>query len=402
MRHYRLFQAWQNQDKEYTDFIIRTIREAVDIEKSKGIDIEVIRYPAQDESGSPDVVNMVWDQIVNCDLFVGDLTAIKQDYNHAVSNPNVMYEVGIADAFLGEKRVILLCSKDTEITQLAFDINHKRISPLKKNDSRAVRYLCEWIEAGISECDMQQLQRDFVLKDLYDDMYVVYNNLMRIVFSGDYVYSGGVMPPDKEVIEGNLKNALLNELMLAIDYGCVIGRLKNEIRALYDSNNRRYLADIINIYRALDKYNWFVHSVNKSVLLSENEKKYEAVLHNTKAFYLTAVEGAESLYGSILFDKKYLYINGVQPFQNVYLREMFTDDIRTSCNFQNVPIGDGALTGMKMKTYSLTPEVVGLYSQYINDVLISVYNFMDKMNYHPTNKIPDIRCNTIIVWDKSE
>ena len=114
MRHYRLFQAWQNQDKEYTDFITRTIREVIDIEKSKGIDIEVIRYPAQDESGSPDVVNMVWEQIANCDLLVGDLAAIKQDNNHAISNPNVMYEVGIADAILGEKRVILLCSKDTE------------------------------------------------------------------------------------------------------------------------------------------------------------------------------------------------------------------------------------------------------------------------------------------------
>lgn len=141
--------------------------------------------------------------------------------------------------------------------------------------------------------------------------------------------------------------------MLAIDYGCVIERLKSEIRTLYDSNNRRYLADIINIYQTLDKYNWFVHSIKKPVLLNENEKKYEALLQNTKAFYITEVEGAEGLYGSILFDKKYLYINGEPPFQNVYLREMFTDEIKTSCHLQNVPFGDDALTGMKMKTYSL-------------------------------------------------
>lgn len=125
MRHYRLFQAWQNQDKEYTDFITRTIRDVVEIEKSKGIEIEVIRYPAQDEAGSPDVVDMVWEQIANSDLFVGDLTGIAQVGDHIVSNPNVMYEVGIADALLGEKRVVLLCSKDTDISKLAFDINHK-------------------------------------------------------------------------------------------------------------------------------------------------------------------------------------------------------------------------------------------------------------------------------------
>ena len=119
MRHYRLFQAWQNQDKEYTDFITRTIREVVEIEKSRGIEIEVIRFPAQDEAGSPDVVDMVWEQIANSDIFVGDLTGITNVGDCTVSNPNVMYEVGIADSLLGEKRVILLCSKDTEISRLA-------------------------------------------------------------------------------------------------------------------------------------------------------------------------------------------------------------------------------------------------------------------------------------------
>ncbi len=402
MRHYRLFQAWQNQDKEYTDFITRTIREVVEIEKSRGIEIEVIRFPAQDEAGSPDVVDMVWEQIANSDIFVGDLTGITNVGDCTVSNPNVMYEVGIADSLLGEKRVILLCSKDTEINRLAFDINHKRISPLNKNNMQAKDFLCEWIDAAILECDIQQVQRDFVLKDLYDDLYVVYNNLMRIVYSEDYNYSLGVVPPGIENVENNLQTALLNELMLVIDYSCVIDRLKAEIRALYDSNNRRYLGDIINIYRALDKYNWFIHAAQKSVLFSENEEKYSALLQNTKAFYLTAVEGADESYGSILFDEKYIYINGEAPFQNVYLREMFTDEIKASCHLQNVPVGDSALTAMKMKTYTLMPEAVNSYSKYLNDVLVAIYSFMDKMNYYPTNLISDIKCNTIIVWDKSK
>ena len=50
MKHYRLFQAWQNQDKAYTDFITRIIHDVVEMETKEGIDIEVIRYPAQDES----------------------------------------------------------------------------------------------------------------------------------------------------------------------------------------------------------------------------------------------------------------------------------------------------------------------------------------------------------------
>lgn len=216
MRHYRLFQAWQNQDREYTDFITKTIQRVVEIEQSKDIEIEVVRYPAQDEAGSPDVVDMVWEQIANSDLFVGDLTGITQVGDHIVSNPNVMYEVGIADAVLGEKRVILLCSTETDISKLAFDINHKRISPLNKNNTKAAEFLTEWIETAIVECDMHQVQRDFVFKDLYDDLYVVYNNLMRIIYSEDYTYSMGVLPPKVEDIECRLKSAVLNELMLFI------------------------------------------------------------------------------------------------------------------------------------------------------------------------------------------
>ena len=36
-----------------------------------------------------------------------------------------------------------------------------------------------------------KLQKDFVFKDLYDDLYVVYNNLMRIIHAEDYTYSTG-------------------------------------------------------------------------------------------------------------------------------------------------------------------------------------------------------------------
>ena len=90
MRHYRLFQAWQNQEKKYTNFITNIIQQVVEIERKKDIEIEVIRFPAQDEAGSPDVVNMVWEQIASCDLFVGDLTAIAKNEDQCISNPNVM------------------------------------------------------------------------------------------------------------------------------------------------------------------------------------------------------------------------------------------------------------------------------------------------------------------------
>lgn len=303
--------------KNYTDYITRIIREVVEIEHEKGIEIEVIRFPAQDEAGSPDVVDMVWEQIANCDLFVGDLTAVAQIGEQSISNPNVMYEVGIADALLGEKRVMLVCSKETNIEKLAFDVNHKRISPLSIRNQKASETLCEWIEAGIAECDIQQLQRDFVLRDLYDDLYVVYNNFMRMVFANDFAYSKGVNVPSIEAIKDNLEKAFLSELMISIDYECVINRLKDEIKRLYETNNRRYISEIICIYKALDKCNWLIHSIQKSAAFIKNETKCEIILQDSKAFYIKDAAGVvDDLYGSILFQEKHVYINGNPPFQN--------------------------------------------------------------------------------------
>ena len=65
MKHYRLFQAWQNQNKEYTNFITEIIQQVVKAEYKKEIDINVIRFPAQNEAGSPDVVDEALEQECN-------------------------------------------------------------------------------------------------------------------------------------------------------------------------------------------------------------------------------------------------------------------------------------------------------------------------------------------------
>ena len=400
MKHYKLFQAWQNQSKEYTDFLTKALQKIKERQRNKGIDIEIIRFPAQEQAGSPDIVNMVWEQISDCDLFVGDLTEISKVDFRSISNPNVMYEVGIADAVLGEKRVILVCSKDTCVSELAFDINHKRISPLGVDNPNAISLLEKWIEAGIVECDIQNLHRDFILQPLYDDLYVVYNNLMRMVYTNDYEYSEGVLPPTQENIKLKLQDAVLNELMVSVDYSCIISRLKNEIKSLYEANIRRFLSYIIKIYNDLDKYNWFIHTVQKQVAFIETDIKAEYLLQNTRAFYIKDISGVDEFYGSILFGEKYVYINGEQSFQNVFLKEMLTDSIRRLCNIQNITLDNGALTGMKMRTYKLTDESLDFYSKYIHAVIASIYEFMDGMNFQPTNHISDIKCNTIITWKK--
>ena len=178
--------------------------------------------------------------------------------------------------------------------------------------------MAEWIEAAIAECDIKQLDRDFVLKDLFDDLFVVYNNFMRMIFHLDYSYEDGVLPPSLEKINTNLKKAVFNELMIYVEYDGIISRLRKEIRNLYYTNQKRYISDIIKIHNALDKYNWFIHAIKKSAIFIENNNEYIANLQNSKAFYIKDVEGVEDLYGSIIFEKKYIYITGEPAFQNVF------------------------------------------------------------------------------------
>ncbi len=81
---------------------------------------------------------------------------------------------------------------------------------------------------------------------------------------------------------------------------------------------------------------------------------------------------------------------------------MLTDRIKEVCHCQDVSFKDGALTGMKMRTYSLVTEAVDKFAEYIYEVLITVYDFMDKMNFTPANENTEIRCKTIIIWKKGE
>lgn len=71
-----------------------------------GINIKLIKSLTQEDSGSPDITGLIWKQIQTADVFVGDLTFAETTIG--LSNNNVMYEVGIADALLGEDRVVLL------------------------------------------------------------------------------------------------------------------------------------------------------------------------------------------------------------------------------------------------------------------------------------------------------
>lgn len=117
--------------------------------KKENIELELLFSPTQKSTGSPNINTSIKENIRHADLVVADLSSIAELDTLHISNPNVMYEIGMTDILLGEERLILLCDKNTDIEKLAFDINHQRISKFDIQDEKFYNQLSKWIYSGL-------------------------------------------------------------------------------------------------------------------------------------------------------------------------------------------------------------------------------------------------------------
>ena len=81
--------------------------------------------------GSPDIASTIEEKIRNADIFVADVTIINAGTTSKTTpNPNVLFELGIAQATLGWDRIILIVNTAyAPISDLPFDIkSHRALS----------------------------------------------------------------------------------------------------------------------------------------------------------------------------------------------------------------------------------------------------------------------------------
>ena len=107
---YKVFLAWQSQNKKTASYIKNQLDKAVKLLKEQGTTIDVIKSPTQEDAGSPNINEAIWKQIQGADIFIADLSFVSRV---RTSNDNVMYELGIADALLGANRTIILADENT-------------------------------------------------------------------------------------------------------------------------------------------------------------------------------------------------------------------------------------------------------------------------------------------------
>ena len=78
--------------------------------------------------GSPDIARSIEEKIKPANIFIADVTTINADnQTKTTPNPNVLFELGIAQAVLGWERIILIVNTAyAPVETLPFDIDKHR------------------------------------------------------------------------------------------------------------------------------------------------------------------------------------------------------------------------------------------------------------------------------------
>ncbi|EJG0990046.1 hypothetical protein C4G66_RS24495 [Vibrio parahaemolyticus] len=129
----KVFYSWQSdtEAKFNRHFQLDCLKAAVkQINRELELD-EPIRedHDTKGVTGSPDIASTILDKIESCEVFLADITFVCQSENsRALSNPNVLIELGYAMHALGSGRIINIMNTafGEPEGKIPFDLAHKR------------------------------------------------------------------------------------------------------------------------------------------------------------------------------------------------------------------------------------------------------------------------------------
>jgi hypothetical protein len=127
-----IFYSWQSDRPNNTNrgFIENALQKAIKTLKKDELNLEVaIDRDIMNSTGSPDIVNTLFEKIDRCQVFVADISFINED-GKLTPNPNVLLELGYAAKCIGWKNIICVFNKSHgRPEQLPFDLRFR--SPLQ-------------------------------------------------------------------------------------------------------------------------------------------------------------------------------------------------------------------------------------------------------------------------------
>ena len=150
-----VFYSWQSDlpNNSNRSFISDAIKKAIN---KLSYEIKVFAEYDRDTlgtTGSPDISDTIFAKINKSDIFICDISIVNKDYpGRKTPNPNVLVELGYAAKALGWEKVICLFNKKYgELTDVPFDINHRRILVYDSDKANEKHRVSEIIFKNISE-----------------------------------------------------------------------------------------------------------------------------------------------------------------------------------------------------------------------------------------------------------
>ena len=372
--NYRIFLAWQSQNKTTEIYIKKELKRAKEELAREDKHIELIFSPTQDETGSPDIKMFILEQIKNCDIFIGDLSFV--DIERGISNGNVLYEAGVADAFLGEGRVILVCDENTRIESIVFDINHKRIS--RVNTQKDKSNLVHWVKAALEEADRQRYIKTYANNQYEEELNILFNHFYRYINMSQQKYCSQLCVPSIEEVSEQLLASSFPYFFLHTDFTELINELEDKLLKLNQFSHKRIVWYVMQIITRLKAYQKYCVQTRYSFIKMSDSKSLQYNVYDSRNFYLKEdyvfspdlktvlfSDNSEILMGEcgVLVMDKRIYIEDYQ----YYRRELLA-------------MGEGSQLVISSVIASITEEHIRVISTLISNILISIREYVDYCN----------------------
>ena len=132
----RIFYSWQSNDKRTANFIEKCLKGVIDeLQAEIGDEIKIVfDKDTHGKLGAPDITNTIIEKIEDANVFVADVSCVGECEGRKIVNQNVMFELGYAIAKHTTDFVVMLFNKDNgKMSDLPFDISHRRVTPFSIN-----------------------------------------------------------------------------------------------------------------------------------------------------------------------------------------------------------------------------------------------------------------------------
>ncbi len=226
-----IFYSWQSDlpNSINRGFIQDCLECTIDQLNKKGdliVDFDIDR-DTLDRTGSPDIVQSIFEKIDKCQIFIGDVSIINQhDQSRKTPNPNVLTELGWAAAKISWDSILCvfnLCTGDPQT--LPFDLRFRRIVTysLDKGEAKssARTELVGKLASNITAIVQGNVPR--LAKQLIDLFRAINPIILMYIWNGVRKMSLNVSVKNELVLLELLQSPNINELVNVQPNRCFLG-----------------------------------------------------------------------------------------------------------------------------------------------------------------------------------